>query len=426
MLLGGSGTVLGIKVLGAFGGFLFSLLVARRFGDAALGRAELFVLIITVGATLLRGGREGAVVRLFGAWSSEGNHARILKRFMSWSRPLVGMALFVAIAGWFLPIEWKFRSLSIGGWMGMAMGAWLLIGWANESLRGTGRVGSYALLQPGWWMLLSGGLIVTVGADPAESLGWAAAFLATVGMAFTVWRFRHAAGQDSTVERSGEKRTDANMMRRLAGPIWMGSMLHLVLSWADTAILAFWLDEAGVAHYRAAFRLAALLTFTQFAVNALGAPTFGALYAAGEREALRRTVHRIGWMNTAIALPGLFCLVALGPWLLGLWGEAFTAPIVVQALTILAMGQCFNALCGPVMYLLNMTGGERAGLVILAVSAAAQLFSAVFLVPEFGLVGGAGSAAVGMFFWNGLGVWYIRRQHGFIMVSLLNGWWRRD
>lgn len=424
-LLGGSGTVLTLKVLGALGGFLFSLLVARRFGDAALGRAELFVLMITVGATLFRGGMEGAVVKLFGAWSSAGAHGRVLQRFVSWSRPLVGLALLLAIGGWFLPGGWKFRSVPIGGWLGLAMGAWLLIGWVNESLRGTGRVGFYALFQPGWWMLLAGGLVVVVGMDPTESLAWAALFLASTGMVFATWLFRRASRVDKSPKHL-DAREDGAMLRSLAAPIWLGSMLHLVLSWADTAILAVWLDEAGVAHYRAAFRLAALLTFTQFAVNALGAPTFGALHAAGDHEALRRTVHRIGWMNTAIALPGLFFLVALGPWLLGFWGEAFTHPTVVRGLTILALGQCFNALCGPVMYLLNMTGGERAGLGILAISAAAQLCAAMFLIPEFGLVGGAGSAAVGMFCWNGLGVWYIHRQHGFIMVSLLNGWWSRN
>ena len=32
----------------------------------------------------------------------------------------------------------------------------------------------------------------------------------------------------------------------------------------------------------------------------------------------------------------------------------------------------------------------------------------------------------GVLFWNVLGVWWIHRQHGFIMVSLLNGWWRRS
>ena len=78
------------------------------------------------------------------------------------------------------------------------------------------------------------------------------------------------------------------------------------------------------------------------------------------------------------------------------------------------------------MYLLNMTGGERVGLGILAVSACIQLSAAVLMVPAYGLVGGALSAALGMLFWNVLGVWWIHRQHGFIMVSLLNGWWRRS
>jgi O-antigen/teichoic acid export membrane protein len=175
-----------------------------------------------------------------------------------------------------------------------------------------------------------------------------------------------------------------------------------------------------------AFRLAALLTFTQFAVNALGAPTFGALHAKGDADGLRSAVHRIGWMNTVVALPGLVFLGLLGPWLLGFWGAAFAQPHVFEVLLILAAGQCFNALCGPVMYLLNMTGGEKAGLAILALSAVAQLGAATLLVPTMGMVGAAWSAAVGMFCWNGMGVAYIRRRHGFVMISLLSGWWKRD
>lgn len=413
-----------IKVLGAFGGFLFSLLVARKFGDAALGRAELFVLAITVGATLLRAGFEGAVVKLFGGWSSEGAYGRIIRRFLQWTKPLVLMAVAATAWGFFMPgTIW---GINVDGRLGLAIGSWILIGWAGEALRGTGRVGWYALLQPGWWMLMGAVWIVLLGWTPTQALSITALLLALFGMGSAVALFRRSGKMDGAAPLPGEKKEDSAVLRQLAVPIWMGSMLHLVLSWADTAMLAAWMDEAAVAHYRAAFRLAALLTFTQFAVNALGAPTFGALHASGDREGLRRTVHRIGWMNTAIALPGLLFLAVLGPWLLGFWGVAFSAPEVHSALLILLVGQCFNALCGPVMYLLNMTGGEKAGLLILATSAAAQLSAAVFWVPAFGIIGGAASAALGMLFWNGLGVWYIRRQHGFIMVSLLNGWWRRS
>ena len=137
-------------------------------------------------------------------------------------------------------------------------------------------------------------------------------------------------------------------------------------------------------------------------------------------------MHRIGWLNTAVALPGLVFLLALGPWLLSWWGPAFVRDEAVTALAILAAAQALNALSGPVMYLLNMTGGERAGLAILGGSAAVQLSTGLWLVPEHGLVGAAVSAALGMAAWNGVGLAWVRRTQGFWMVSLANGWWRRS
>ena len=410
--------VLGLKVLGALGGFLFSVWVARTLGDAALGRAELFILWVTVGATLLRGGWEGAVVKAFGAWTSLGLGDRVRGAFRRWTVIMAGIGVFAGVLGTlFLGPD---RGFGPSMWVGCGIGAWVIIGWLAECLRGTGHVSTYALFQPGWWMLLAGILILFGVRDPSLALAGSAVAMALLALAGTSWWFgnRFRTGP----EQSGAKDI---AMGRLALPIWVGSVLHLVLSWADTAMLSVWLTEADVAHYRAAFRLAALLTFTQFAVNALGAPTFGALHAAGDAEGLRRTVHRIGWMNTAVALPGLLFLLFLGPWLLSLWGPAFAREEAVTALGLLAMAQAINALSGPVMYLLNMTGGERAGLAILGVSAVVQLASGLWLVPAHGLVGAAVSATLGMVVWNGVGLVWIRRKHGFWMVSLANGWWRR-
>ena len=416
-LLGGSGVVLALKVLGALGGFVFSVWVARSLGDAALGRAELFILWVTVGATLLRGGWEGAVVKAFGAWTSQGQGARIRRAFRRWTGAMVLIGLAVAGLGSLgFAEEW-----GPSPWIGWGMGAWVVIGWLAECLRGTGHVSTYALFQPGWWMLLAGLLIFFGMEDPALALALSGLVMAALAVLGVGWWFGKRFQADGSEEGNGNI-----SMARLALPIWLGSVLHLVLSWADTAMLSAWLTEADVAHYRAAFRLAALLTFTQFAVNALGAPTFGAQHAAGDQEGLRRTVHRIGWLNTAVALPGLVFLWMLGPWLLSWWGPAFVRQEAVMALGILAGAQALNALSGPVMYLLNMTGGERAGLVILALSAVIQLALGLWLVPVHGLVGAAWSAAIGMGVWNVVGLIWVRRTQGFWMVSLANGWWKRS
>jgi O-antigen/teichoic acid export membrane protein len=422
-LIGGTSAVLALKLMGAFGGFLFSVWVAREYGDAALGKAELFILWVTVGATLLRVGWDGAVVKMFGSWSSAGRRDWVRDGFQKWTGAMLLVAVVTAIG-----VPWLLDWASVSRpslWIGAAMGAWVVIGWLAECLRGTGHVGTYALFQPGWWMLLAGMFMALGFSDPASALGLSSVVMAGVALLFTAWWFRNRYAPHLSEGQDLSPRPTQGMAR-LAFPIWIGSVLHLVLSWADTAMLSVWMTETDVAHYRAAFRLAALLTFTQFAVNALGAPTFGALHAAGNMEGLRRTVHRIGWMNAAVALPGFLVLWFLGPWLLGLWGASFSQSDAVQALGILAAGQAINALSGPVMYLLNMTGGERVGLVILAVSAACQLTAGAIWIPEFGLVGAASSACFGMVVWNVVSLIWVRKTYGFWMVSLMNGWWRRN
>ena len=146
--------VLALKVLGAFGGFVFSVWVARTLGDAALGRAELFILWVTVGATLLRGGWEGAVVRAFGAWTSHGLGDRVRSAFRRGTRVMVAIGCAAGLIG--SQIFGTKHGIGPSEWIGWGIGAWVVIGWLAECLRGTGHVSTYALFQPGWWMLLAG------------------------------------------------------------------------------------------------------------------------------------------------------------------------------------------------------------------------------------------------------------------------------
>ena len=144
-----------------------------------MGRAELFILWVTVGATLLRGGWEGAVVKVFGAWTLSGERHRVGQGFQKWTRFMVAIGIGTAGFGWLVLSE------GIPGgskWLGGAMGAWVVIGWLAEALRGTGHVSTYALFQPGWWMWFAG-LIMALGCqDAILALGISAVLMA--GMAF--------------------------------------------------------------------------------------------------------------------------------------------------------------------------------------------------------------------------------------------------
>jgi O-antigen/teichoic acid export membrane protein len=83
---------------------------------------------------------------------------------------------------------------------------------------------------------------------------------------------------------------------------------------------------------------------------------------------------------------------------MGWFGEAFEAG--ATCLVWLAAGQAVNALCGPVMYLLNMTGHERPAQRIVWAAALVNLALNLWAIPRFGIAGAAVATALSMALWN--------------------------
>ena len=203
-------------------------------------------------------------------------------------------------------------------------------------------------------------------------------------------------------------------------PMLLGSAMFLVMSWTDTLLLGHFLDEAEVGVYRVAFRLAAVITLVQAAVNSYAAPWFAERHAVGDDAGLRQALAQTTRLNVAFSVPAFLTLAAAPAWWLGWFGTAFESG--AMCLLYLALGQLVNALCGPVMYLLNMTGQERMAQRIVWVAALLNLALNVWAIPRFGILGAAGSTAATMVLWNvaaavaahrrlGLSVWTVLRSY---------------
>jgi len=64
------------------------------------------------------------------------------------------------------------------------------------------------------------------------------------------------------------------------------------------------------------------------------------------------------------------------------------------------VGQLTNALCGPVMYLLNMTGHEKSARNTMAVGVLVNIAGNAILIPTVGIAGAAIATSATMAFWN--------------------------
>ena len=205
-------------------------------------------------------------------------------------------------------------------------------------------------------------------------------------------------------------------------PLWRRAALPLVLiavaeaGMNRTGVVLFgWLGytkEAGT--YALAFNVASLALLPRMAVNALFAPMIAECFARDDRVALQMLMNKGAvWTSlgaAAIALP----LLLLAEPMLGWFGHDFLP--AAPALRILLIGQVMVAATGSQLFLMTMTGHERAAAALLILCAISNVAITVFLLMAFGLVGAAIANIMIILVWNSAMTIFIWRR-----LSLMPG-----
>lgn len=170
-------------------------------------------------------------------------------------------------------------------------------------------------------------------------------------------------------------------------PLLLVEGFYLVLANTDIIMLGKYVAPDEVAIYYAAVKTSNLLTFIFFAVSALAAPRFSALYAQNKRQELHELfIGTVQWTFWPSLIVGFF-LLAIGKPILALFGPTFVDGYIV--LMVLVAAVLFQAAAGPLSFLLNMTGHQVACAWIVGASAVLNIVFNATLIPSFGLSGAA-------------------------------------
>ena len=410
-LLRGSALVLLLKVLGALSGYAFVFLLVKQYGKEGYGSFELAFTVLSLASALNRWGWDGIVVREVlarkGKKKKQASVVTAAFTFVFFTGLALGAALFFGadlIGTWFhsdqLPTSVRMVAVVLIPW------GWFQL--RSDVFRAKNNLLAYGLWQYGTLTLLASVFLFVVPIDtdtvsPVTVLG-------VVLVPFYLWNAwsRHWSSERDVPFR--DQWNEWKMALPGATSMLVSSLLYLVLMWSDTLMLGYFLDESAVGLYRVAFKVATLIVFAQFAVNAQAAPDIARYWAQGNTELLQNAVRRIAWINTVVAVPAFLVLVAGAPWFLGFFGADFSS----QAGTLrwLAVGQLTNALCGPVMYLLNMTGHEKSARNTMAVGVLVNIAGNAILIPTVGIAGAAIATSATMAFWNGWAMIAVYRKTG--------------
>lgn len=191
---------------------------------------------------------------------------------------------------------------------------------------------------------------------------------------------------------------------------------------ASVLILGAFGTNADVGIFNIALKVSMLMTLILTAINVIAATKISELYAAGKKEELGLMISKISALGVLCGAP-LFIIIVLFPqFLLGLFGNSFTAGAGV--LIILTAGQLINVSVGSTSYVLAMTGRERALASAVGVSLLVNVLLGFILIPTYGVLGAGITTAITLAVSNIIMLVMIKRYLGIwqLPFKILNVW----
>jgi O-antigen/teichoic acid export membrane protein len=402
----------GIHVAGAGVTYCAQMALARVIGAVSYGIYAYVLAWVTILAYLAALGFDVSLLRLVPVYRAQKAWAllRGVIHYAEWRATYAGFAV-VLIGGSIVAIWQQDRSpeLSQTFLTGFVLvPVWALLWIRSSVVRALGGVAS--ALAPDR-LVRDGLLLVFIS---LASLTGLRTIDATFAMLATLVGSAVGLGLVSLAANRRRPAIIRNIKPAYAAPTWRRVALPLVLLGIGESVLnrtgvlllgwTHHTTDAGI--YALAFNITFLLALPRTAVNAMFAPLISDLFIRNDRIALQRLITRTSCWTFLGAAGMALPLAVFADRLLGWFGPEFVAG--VSAMRILLVGQIIAGAAGSQLYLMTMTGHERAAAVLLILSTLAGAVGSLVLINLIGLAGAAIAATAAVVVWNAAMALFIR------------------
>lgn len=405
------------KVVGALAVLGANAMLSRTLAPEQFGAYFLALSMATILATVFQLGLHQAVIRLVGQALSEGREGEARFRIgqvFAWGGAalLIGCGIVYAGFGKWVAKDLLESSLVLGvtGLIALLLlvhGFQILTAESHRALSDIrmatlsegvlARVGFLLLLAMAW---LSG---VRIGLASALML-FLIASLTGVVVGFIALKRRMA-----TLGPSIQK--DGRDLVTTAWPLWLLSIITMLLNQFDVWILGLLRPDEDVALYGAALRLVTFVAMPLLLANAIVPPLIAQLSGSNHRDSLERALRITATIAGVPALVLLIGFVFVGETILRVvYGDYYGEGAVVLA--ILSLGRIVYVWTGSCGLALMLSGHQRLMLGITLFSGLVALGLSLLLVDRYGLPGVAVGAASGIALQNSLALLAARRYVG--------------
>jgi len=309
-----------------------------------------------------------------------------------------GMLLLIAFSVPWWPALTQYKA--VAAVMALLIPLGLLTYFFQQGLRGFQEI-RYAVFGSSVLQLtVKAMLTVTLFALGFGLFGYATAvvvstFVAAIWMFIGLWR-KVAALPRNMGPYIGEH---AVAWRSYAVIMYSNSLLGLAAARLDRFVMAFFFGPSPVGVWSVVSQLYVLPNVILNMLIAAAIPMFAAAHAREDSAERQHLFHLVTDWSVRAALPLILFFLLFGDLFLQIYGEEF-AESGKYALWMLSGAQAMNLGFGPLGYMLNVTGLERAALRLAAFQAALTAVGFVALVPLWGLNGAAITGVASILFIN--------------------------
>lgn len=393
----GSALLVSSGVIGYAGTFALAVLVARSFGKEAFG---LWVIAYSIGVLLSIVGQLGAdwmVMRQGSFYQGTGDEERLRRTIhvalmiAAGGLTVFGVALFV-LAGTVATNIFHSPSLApllrLTAVLAPIVGIRQVLVYSTQAFKEMKDAALVRnILQPAM-ALVAVGISILIFDDLLLAYG-AMIVSESILLCITVVVLQRRIRLLGPV-----KPIEVGKLLRFAVPAWASRLLGQSRAQFMPLLLGSLAAVTTSAVYTASNRIAGALTSIVNALNQVYTAIGSDLYLQGRREEFATTYRSATKWIFTLGAPLLVLMLAFPADLLSIFGSSFRDGEI--ALVILGVGLFFNFATGPVTVTLIIIGRSTLALIDYIAVVVLEVGLAIWLIPRYGLIGGAIAKSVGV------------------------------
>jgi O-antigen/teichoic acid export membrane protein len=411
---------MGIKAFAVAAAFAMNFIFARFLGAEGVGQFFLVFSVVSILSMAGKLGMDRTALRFISAYAAQDQWGKV-KGVQFFAFRLVGFFTICTSVGLFflapyIATYWfKQPALtSLFQWFALGIAPLAIIQNTSESLKGLGKVQLAQVLYDALLPTLA--TLVFITWYNKTSLHAVFSYLAAAGIVFfvtqTAWWLSISKHKES------RENLDKKELLQSAIPIFWTNIFQQVILWMPAFMLGLWASTKDVGIFQVAFRVAQLIAIFQTVFNSNLAPRISALYVTGQIEKIQQMCAKTTRFVGMLALPLFIAFTLFSNFFTGLFGPDFKSGGIL--LTIMAIGQFYNILMGPVGISLIMCGREKKMRNSMIISSCSLLLLNCIFIPWLGALGAALTSCIVLIIQNTLAAWYLWKELGIITFPYLS------